>query len=447
MSSEAASLDDYLAGACTDLANACTACGKCVEVCPVTPTLPLAEASPPGITADIARLLGDGTPLEGAAEIWAKHCNGCGICIPACPEAINPRRMVTLAGTLESRRQSEAPELFRKMSRAIRIMAALQLVPAEFDRLLRIPHARDAREVPVVFYLGCNPIRTPHVLFNAMHILDALEVDYEIVGGPGACCGIIHAKWEGSFDKGGRVTDGTLDRFDDFKPEKVLSWCPSCVMHLGESIEGFRETAFEFDHVTRFLADEGDRLAAKLTTPVPKRVLLHAHEGMPEIGARVARFLETVPGLTLVDTVVEPGYTCGGSGGDRSPTLKATARAALLERAAAEDIDCLVTLFHGCHGQLAKEQERGAFEVLNWTDLLVASLGGTPHEDVSKRYRMADDWGLVLDEGEIYLRANGIEIDREQLLRLLPEIFAQAEFKGGLESFASTPRRTEAAAS
>ena len=35
------------------------------------------------------------------------------------------------------------------------------------------------------------PIRTPHLLFNAMAILDALEVDYEVVGGPGACCGII----------------------------------------------------------------------------------------------------------------------------------------------------------------------------------------------------------------------------------------------------------------
>ncbi|MDP6706039.1 MAG: (Fe-S)-binding protein [Alphaproteobacteria bacterium] len=434
---ETPSLTAYLDETSASLAGACTACGKCVEVCPVTPTLALGGATGEAIMGDLRALFRDDTPLDGAARTWAHSCNGCGLCIPACPEAINPRRMVMLSGALESRHGSETPELFRKMSRSIRIMAALQLVPDDFDRLLRTPRAHDAE---VIFYLGCNPIRTPHVLFNAMTILDALEVDYEVLGGPGACCGIIHAKWEGAFEKGGRVTDGTLDRFGDFRPEKVLSWCPSCVLHLGETIEGFRQTSFDFDHVTEFLAQQSERLTGRFKTSVEKRVLLHAHEGMAELGQNVARLLAAVPGLVLVDTVLEPGYTCGGSGADRSPSLKAAARARLLERAAADDVDCLVTLYHGCHGQLAKEEKPGNFEVVNWTEILVRALGGTPYYDISKHYRLADDWGLVLDEGEIFLRANGIEIDRAELEDVLPEIFAQSEFSGGLERFASPQR-------
>ena len=436
------SLADYLAAECEAIATACTSCGKCVEICPVTPFTDVGPDDGPRVVDGILALFRDDAQLEEPGRTWSHKCNGCGICIPACPEGVNPRRMVMLANTLEAKQGSLTPELFRKMSRAIRIMAAMQLVPEEFDRLLRIPKARD---VPVVFYLGCNPIRTPHLLFNAMYILDAMEVDYEVVGGPGACCGIIHSKWEGTFEKGEQVTDGTLDRFEDYQPQHVLSWCPSCVLHLGETMQGFRETSFEFDHVTRYLIDHADDLTRQFIQPVRRRVVLHAHEGMLEVGDRVASMLSAIPGLTLVETMLEPGYTCGGSGADRSPELKALKREELLQRLEADDVDTLVTLYHGCHAQLASQEARGHVDVVNWTDLLVEAMGQQPHDDISKRYRMQDDWDLLLNEGEIYLRANGVDVDRAWLKQVLPDVFAQAEFTGGLECFASDATKVSAA--
>ena len=427
------SLDDFLDQERNALVSDCTACGKCVEVCPVTPFTDIKSGDEPGVIGGILGLLRDGTPLDGAAKDWAGQCNGCGICIPACPEAINPRRMLMLANTVEAEQDSPTPQLFRKMSRSIRIMAAMQLAPPEFDRLLRNPRAHPA---DVVFYTGCNPIRTPHLLFNAMAILDALEVDYEVVGGPGACCGIIQSKWEGDQDRAEKVVDGTINRFAGFQPKSVLSWCPSCVLHLGETLSGFRQASFEFDHVTNYLIERAKGLAGKFIQPVNKRVLLHTHDGMDKVGQNVAALLAAVPGLTLVDTVSEPGYTCGGSGADRSPGLKAKAREATIVRAAADDVDVLVSLYHGCHGQLSGLEAGGEFEVMNWTDILVRALGQQPHDDVSKRYRMRDDWDMVLDEGEIYLKANGIDMDRDWLKGLLPDIFGQTEFKGGLDEFA-----------
>ena len=62
----------------------------------------------------------------------------------------------------------------------------MQLAPADLARLLQPPKPRS---VPVVFYVGCNAVRTPHLLFNAMYVLDAVGVDYEVLGGPAACCG------------------------------------------------------------------------------------------------------------------------------------------------------------------------------------------------------------------------------------------------------------------
>ena len=430
----APALNEYLADAAAAFTDACTRCGKCVEVCPVTPSTDIDPSAASDTVAGVLGQIMQGGALAGDAATWSGQCNGCGICIPACPEGLNPRRMLMLAGTLSAADGGETPQLFRKMARSIRIMAAMQLAPEELQRLLVPPRAHDAA---VIFYLGCNPIRTPHLLFNAMVILDALDVDYEVVGGPAACCGIIHAKWEGAFKTGEKVTGGTLERFADYRPEKVLSWCPSCVLHIGETLEGFRATSFEFDHVTKYLGERADELIARFNTPVEARVLLHAHDGMDEIGATVARLLAAIPGLTLVETALEPGYTCGGSGADRSPALKKTAREATLQRAGEDDIDILATLFHGCHAQLAGAEKGGEFEVLNWTDLLVQALGESPHADLSKRYRMQDDWDAIIDEGDLYLQANGIDLDRAWLKSVLPEVFAQTEFKGGLEEFAS----------
>lgn len=434
MASDAPSLAEYLATETAALATACTACGKCVEVCPVVPAIELHGEMPESVTRSVRGMLAGRAPSPGAAA-WAHACNGCGECIPACPEGINPRKMLVLANTLRAREEGRTPELFRKMSRAIRLVAGMQLVPAEFARLLTPPRTRDA---PVLFYVGCNPIRTPHLLFNTMVVLEAIGIDYEVVGGPGACCGIIQQKWEGDLATGERVTAGTLRRFEGFKPERVLTWCPSCQIHLGESLAGFRRTSFDLDHVTDFLVAHEARLRAKFTHPVRERVVLHAHIGLTEIGRNVAALLAAVPGLTLLETVWEPGYACGGSGCNRAPALAAREHARLLDRVRETRADILVTLYHGCHAAFVRAEKDDGVRVANFTELLAEALGSVPHEDRLKRYLLTDDLKLVVEEGLPYLRANGIDVAPDFLERILPELFALAEFRGGLQCFGSS---------
>jgi len=430
-------LEDFVREAADEIIDACTQCGRCVEVCPVVPFADLAHADPKQIVAGVIEALRGDAPLSAASAVWAHQCNGCGVCIPACPEQVNPRRMIMLANTLDARHGGATPQLFRKMARAIRMMAAMQLLPEDVARLLR---PAPAREVDAVFYLGCNAIRTPHILFNAMYVLDALDVDYEVVGGPSACCGIIHSKWEGELRTGGRVTEVTLQRFGDFQPKKVLNWCPSCELHLGETVKGYRQMSFDFDHITKYLVEREEALKARLTTPVPLRVLLHVHEGMAELGDNVKRLLRAIPGLTLVDTVVEAGYTCGGSGADRSPALKAKLRNETLRRVQESGVDALVSLYHGCHMQLAVAGQQHGFEVMNFTDLLVRALGGTAREDALEPLRALDDWSAIASQLAPQLQASGIDMAPDTLTDLLPELFSLAEFRGGLKSFEAPVR-------
>ena len=427
-----AALEDFVGDAAGSILQACTRCGHCVQACPVVPFAGLAHAEPKSIVEGVLDALRGDAPLAADSATWVHQCNGCGACIPACADGVNPRRMVMLASTLDARLAGATPQLFRKMARAIRIMAAMQLLPDDVARLLR---PAPARHVDAVFYVGCNAIRTPHILFNAMYVLDALDVDYEVVGGPAACCGIIHSKWEGELHTGGRVTETTLQRLDRFRPKKVLNWCPSCELHLGETVRDYRPMAFDFDHVTRYLVEREDELKARLTTPVPLRVLLHAHEGMAQNCANVERLLRAIPGLTLVGTVPEAGYTCGGSGADRSPLLKAKLRDETLRRVGEPGVDALVSLYHGCHMQLAVAGRERGFRVVNFTDLLVRALGGTPREDALEPLRALEDWSAIAREVAPQLHASGIDLEPDALAGLLPELFSLAEFRGGLKSF------------
>jgi Fe-S oxidoreductase len=427
-------LAEYIAAEARAVLDRCTACGKCVEVCPVTPHIALGAETPASVTRSILGVLRSGAAPDPGAAAWAHACNGCGDCIPACPEGVNPRRMLVLANTVRAPEERRTPELFRKMSRAIRLMAGMQLVPREYARVLAPAPPRD---VPVVFYLGCNALRTPHLLFNAMDVLDAIGIDYEVTGGPGMCCGIIHAKWEGETRKAEQVTTFTLARFGDYRAEKVLSWCPSCQLHLGETLAGFRPLGFDLDHVTTFFVEHADRLRAQFARPVGRRAVLHAHRGFGDLSANVASLLGAIPGLELLDTVLESGYTCGGSGCTRAPALMAIEHAQLLDRVHETGADTLVTLYHGCHAAFVPVEKEGRVRVLNFTDVLVEALGGTPHDDVLKRYRLADDAKLVLEEGVPYLRANGIDVDPALLERILPELFTLAEFRGGLTCLGS----------
>jgi len=432
-------MEAYLNAEAQLIVDACTRCGKCVEVCPVIPFSAAAQACAKDVVGGVADFLAHRMPLASISDAWASACNGCGECIPVCPEAINPRKMLTLAGARHSATASKTPELFRRMSRAIKVMAAMQLVPEEFKRVFVPARSRNA---PIVFYLGCNALRTPNLLFNSMIVLDALDVRYEVIGGPSSCCGVIATKWEGQVKTGERVTNSTIDRFEGFKLEKVLNWCPTCQLHFGETLDGFRKTSYEFDHVTEYLAGRVDELRRRFVTPIGKRAVVHAHVGRADICRNVDTLLRAIPGLEIVETVFESGYTCGGSGCSKAPELAAKEHAELLDRARATGADILVTLYHGCHAIFVGAEAAGQFKVLNYTDLLVEALGEKPHLDKLKQYSLLDDWQMIVEEAQPLLKANGVDLESDWLKQHGPAIFAALEFKGQLDCLggASSPQ-------
>src|SRR6516225_7248044 len=221
--------------------DACTRCGKCVEVCPVTGPGGV-EAQPRAVidgVVDILRL-GTGTP---AARKWANACVLSGECIKACDYGVNPRFLLGMARLAMARRSEETAERrrlgvegFRKVAREVTHISRIQLDDKLLARLGQKADNRPRSDSPpdFVFYTGCNVLKTPHIALLALDIMDTLGVTYHVMGGPTHCCGIVQMR-TGDVATSGRFAEATMDKLAASKTKEVLAWCPSCHTQFNET--------------------------------------------------------------------------------------------------------------------------------------------------------------------------------------------------------------------
>jgi Fe-S oxidoreductase len=403
----------YFASETAEILNKCTTCGKCVEVCPMLPYGNLQDADSTLVVSGILDILRGGQG-DDEARRWAQVCTASGSCIPACPEGINPRKMLNLAKhTLKSREpppQAPSDTYFKRMAQSIRLLVGTQMMPEQYRRLTGLSPEMKSR-ADVIFYLGCNVLRTPHIIFNVMDILEAMELDYEVLGGVNHCCGIAHFRTQGDLAGSDRIESHTLERFANLRPQQVLTWCPSCQLHLGETTAGSTELPYSLEHITQFLADRLDDLRPRFIRPVSKRVALHEHNGIAGISGNVRRLLQAIPGIQLVEIeqLAEPGYTCGGGSLGLVPAAQQDVHQQLLESAKAAGVELLVLVYHGCHRVLCDAQRRYPFEVKNFTSVIAEALGLEAHEDLFQRYKLQQDVSKIIADAEPFIRAHGMD--------------------------------------
>src|SRR5262245_6076899 len=129
-----------LAARVADMADACTRCGKCVEVCPVTGPGDV-KAEPVAVISGIIDILKTGDGPE-ASRKWANACVLTGECIKACDYGVNPRFLLGMARVTMARRKDESSEQrrhvvegFRKVAREVTHISQMQLSDEVLARL------------------------------------------------------------------------------------------------------------------------------------------------------------------------------------------------------------------------------------------------------------------------------------------------------------------------
>jgi Fe-S oxidoreductase len=396
----------------------CTACGRCVEVCPMPGPAGLDASDAPGIAAGVLAILRGETPPEASAR-WASVCSGSGHCIPACPHGVNPRFMLTMARLAMQRRNEPAARRkdgfvrFTGMTTGVRVLSRLQL-PAELLSRFRPDDEQDDAAPDVVFYTGCNLLKTPHIALLCFDIMDAMGLRYRVMGGPSHCCGVLQFR-AGDLTTSGRIAYRTVERLGS-AGGRVLTWCPTCQVQLGEIVTPTQADPLSLTPFLRFLAERLDDLRPLLRHPVRKRVGLHEHPGVAGVAEAAEAILRMIPGLEFVD-LAQPrvGYMCNTL--NALPEFKREVHRTQLQAAADAGVTTLAGIYHACHRELCSHERDWPFEVVNFLELVGESMGLT-RPDLFKRLKLMQDVDAVLADAAPMIATHHLDLDEARAVVL-----------------------------
>jgi heterodisulfide reductase subunit D len=404
-----------------ELLEHCTSCGACVEVCPMPAAAGINAADPSGIARGVLDIL-RGTDVPEASARWAGVCSGSGHCIPACQYGVNPRFMLAMARLAVQRRRDAATRRrdgfarFGGMTKGVRVLSRMQLPPELLARF-RSDDRLNEVQADVVFYTGCNLLRTPHIALLCFDIMEALNIRYRVIGGPSHCCGVLQLR-AGDITTSGRVAYRTIERLAGAAGGRALTWCPTCQVQLGEIVApGKADTPLDLQPFVSFLGSRLDELRPLLTRRVEKRVGLHEHPGIAGVSEAARAILEAIPGLKFVD-LVQPrvGYMCNTL--NPLPDFKRQTHRSQLGAAHAAGVTTLAGIYHNCHRELCSHERDWPFEVVNFLELVGESMGFR-RPDLFKRLKLMRDVDSVLAESAEQMTVNHVDLDdaRDVVLR------------------------------
>jgi Fe-S oxidoreductase len=289
----------------------------------------------------------------------------------------------------------------------INVLAALQFKPGEKPYADRPPAGAQSKDL--LLYLGCNVLRTAHLAKTAIGVLRAMDFDFNAVGGPAYCCGIIH-EMAGETRAGAAVTDTSLRHVAQYRPTTMIMWCPSCNQHFDDVVTARREIEAPYEHMTSFVARHLDRI--RFVRRLDKRVALHAHTGharQDRDAASVRTILRAIPGVQLVedDGPATPGRHCSAGASGHDPGWPER-RAGIMRQAGAARPDVLATIYHSCQRELCEEEARQPFAIVNYISLLGEAMG-IEHADDYKRYKTMGDPEAVYEAVREYVEAHALD--------------------------------------
>ena len=416
-----------------EMVDACTRCGKCVEACPSVKPAGLADAAPTDVISSILDILCDGHGGD-ASRRWAQACTLSGECIKACDEGVNPRFLLAMARVAIAKANHDLParrrqglDKYRDLGRDVAVLSQLQLNDEVLARLGQKSASVNTPGKPpdFIFYTGCNVLKTPHIALLALDIMDTLGIGYQVMGGPSHCCGVVQMR-PGDLEMSGRMGSNSIEKLSHTKSGQVISWCPSCYVQFTETtlpaLERQRGARpFEMTPFMRFLGERIEDLRPLLRRPVPMRVALHRHPGIPGVVEAAVKLLTAVPGIELVD-LGQPAVGLMSNALRTLPDYKKKLQLQELEAARDAGVDALVAVYHVDHRELCAHERDWPFRVLNLLEVVGASMG-LAYPDHYKRLKQLQDVDLIMAECRDLLAHHGIadEAARVSIKAMLDE--------------------------
>ncbi|MCP4023314.1 MAG: (Fe-S)-binding protein, partial [Desulfobacteraceae bacterium] len=343
--------------------DACTRCGECLSWCPVydhdarenlIPRRKIMDflriaRSQNGFLSSIMKSDKVGEALKGVIgricgykEVTKEQveefvsnlyeCSTCGQCEVVCPAHIDTvnlweelRRLIVRAGygPLEPQKALRKSVMTYdnpwQQPRAGRTKWSRR---AKKDKLI----AKEPRQIKktkgkVLLFFGCTAsydANVKQVAINTINILEALDIDYGVLGKDEKCCGSVLLRMGDPEYK--RLFMENIDQFNSLGIDTLISSCSGCFKTIMQDYPKIKPLNFEVLHTVEYLTRLLKRGELTFSHPVNKTITFHdpCHLGRATGGFDAPRMIiEAIPGLNLIEMPRNREYSrcCGAGGG------------------------------------------------------------------------------------------------------------------------------------